>query len=37
MLKIIYIKDMIIEHPIAQITYNHILTNIRLMYLIIVR
>ena len=37
MLKITYIKDMVIEHSITQITYKSILTNIQLMLLIIIR
>ena len=37
MLKIIYTKDLIIEHSVTQITHIHILTNIQLMSLIAVR
>ena len=32
MLKIVYIKDLVTEHPITQITSINILTNIQLMF-----
>ena len=37
MLNIIYLKDLVIEHSITQITYISILTNIQLMCLITIR
>ena len=37
MLKIFYIRNKVVEHSIAQITYISILTNIQLMCLITIR